>query len=190
MRATPTAPLFMTCVSTVATKPMNSANTTGELPPKIGSTIIMRKFVIPLSCAAMAPESGCTTASRRMMPHATPESIMALNFSKGLPSTLRKHITVTRNTQIPVLPMDFRNLEMNRSAGRKFGSSSRATSAKRKQRMSFCTLLSLSAPSVSSLLASSFLSFSMSGLNTYLPSAMNRSEHSTQEQAAMSMYLA
>lgn len=43
---------------------------------------------------------------------------------------------------------------------------------------------------MSSLLASSFLSFSMSGLNTYLPSAMNRSEHSTQEQAAMSMYLA
>ena len=133
----------------------------------------------------MAWERGITTARMRMIPHVTPESTIVLNRSSGLPSTLRRHITVTRSIQMPVFPMVLKKRAMPDVAGRMLGKSSRTTSANRNPITIFWTLFSRSAPSVSSE-----ISFFMSGLNTYLAMTMNSREHSAQHVIAMIMYFA
>ena len=90
----------------------------------------------------------------------------------------------------PVLSMALRKRVRKKSAGRKLGASSRSTSMNRKTRMVFCTLLRLSAPSLSRSSALRSRSLDMSGLNTYLPMRMKNSEQSTQMRQAMIMYFA
>ncbi len=105
MSATPTAPLLMNWVSTVASRPMHTAKKRGDPLPNSGSSTVMRKGVTPLLASAIAPDRGCTVARMKMIPQATPESTMALKGSRGLPLILMKHITPTTNMQIPVFPM-------------------------------------------------------------------------------------
>ena len=180
----------MNCVRTVAKKPMHSANTSEDSFPKKGVINAMRNLVIPLSSLAMAWERGITTARMRMIPHVTPESTIVLNRSSGLPSTLRRHITVTRSIQMPVFPMVLKKRAMPDVAGRMLGKSSRTTSANRNPSTILWTLFRRSAPSVSRPPVSSEISFFMSGLNTYLAMTMNSREHSAQHVIAMIMYFA